>query len=155
MHNISWSCPRACTYSLLWSLSTRRPVNNHGCKQSVSGSERCGGEPPSLPTSEDSGLRSKVPLAKVMKGTRMRTWLLAWVSAVRETRMVTWPRLTLATAYGRAWSRGEVAGEHSPASWLTLLVQRCHTRFYAKTKYSSYAWSMINCSTHMAKNAHR
>jgi hypothetical protein len=31
----------------------------------------------------------------------------------------------------------------------------CHTRFYAKTKYSSYAWPWINCSTHMAKSVHR
>jgi hypothetical protein len=27
--------------------------------------------------------------------------------------------------------------------------------FYAKTKYSSYAWSRINCSTHTAKSVHR
>jgi hypothetical protein len=30
----------------------------------------------------------------------------------------------------------------------------CHTRFYAKTEYSSYAWPRIKCSTHTAKSAH-
>jgi hypothetical protein len=31
----------------------------------------------------------------------------------------------------------------------------CHIQFFCQTKYSSYAWPKINCSTHTAKSAHR
>jgi hypothetical protein len=38
------------------------------------------------------------------------------------------------------------------STWIRFIVI---PGFYAKTKYSSYAWPRINCSTHMAKSVHK
>jgi hypothetical protein len=47
---------------------------------------------------------------------------------------------------------------HSFRGMVCMSIRWCHfviPSFYAKTKYSSYAWPRIICSTHTAKSVHR
>jgi hypothetical protein len=54
-----------------------------------------------------------------------------------------------------------LGGNGPMSSGMILKMNMCYKRvsvipdFYAKTKYSSYAWPKINCSTHTAKSVRR